>query len=153
MCEGFGLIVTKDNLYFIEPDVFGNVSHSAILRRLGWNDNTDQVLRHFVRVEYPDWTTDSFRFDEDSTLPGWVDEAEIKTRCDKVLERVCSLFAKYELAKDTAYNECNRVLGEAENYKVLLAIGDAANNKLLLELNAAYAEFVQTIKSFTGYVA
>ncbi len=97
MCEGFGVIVTKDGRYlFCEPDAGGNVSHSEILRRAGIKENADQFNRAFVRVEIPTWEIGSFHFDEYATLPGWVDEDEIKTRCNKLLKRVAPALAEYE---------------------------------------------------------
>lgn len=138
MCNGFGLIVTKDNQYFIEPDKAGDVSHSEILRRLGWNDNDNQHIRRFVRVEYPDWTAGSFRFDEVETLPGWVDEDEVRNRCDKVLDRVSPLYAEYKRVIDAAYAEYKRVR-------------DAAYAEYV-QVIAAYAALVESIKGFTGYV-
>jgi hypothetical protein len=42
MCNGFGCIVDHNlNLYFTEPDRGGDCSHSEILERLGWQENTD----------------------------------------------------------------------------------------------------------------
>ena len=109
MCEGFGLIVTREREYFIEPDKDGDVSHSEILRRLGWKDNTDPFRRNFVRVEYPNWTAESFRVDEASTLPGWCDEQDIRTRCDRILAKVAPALAEYEKVSDAARAEYEKV--------------------------------------------
>ena len=66
MCEGFGVIVDRElNVWFCEPDKEGNCSHSLTLARLGWKENDDVFLRHFVRVQFPDWTAKSFEFDEE----------------------------------------------------------------------------------------
>jgi len=91
MCKGFGAIVDKElHVWFTEPDDDDDISHSEIIKRLGWKDNPDTFIRHFVRVECADWTTNSFRCDEDGTLPGWADAAqnEIRERVAKILELV-----------------------------------------------------------------
>ena len=129
MCEGFGVIVTKDSRYlFCEPDSDGNVSHSEILKRAGIKENSDPFNRAFVRVEIPTWKIGSFRFDEDSTLPGWVDEDAVKTRCNKLLKRVAPAWAEYEKV-------CAPALAE---YKKVRA--------------PALAEFITKISSIDGYV-
>ena len=129
MCEGFGVIVTKDGRYlFCEPDTNGNVSHSEILKRAGIKENTDQFNRAFVRVEIPTWKIGSFRFDEESTLPGWVDEDEVKTRCNKLLKRIAPAWAEYEKVKDAAWAEYEKVTAPA------------------------WAEFIAKISSIDGFV-
>ena len=130
MCEGFGVIVTKDSRYlFCEPDSDGNVSHSEILKRAGIKENSDPFNRAFVRVEIPTWKIGSFRFDEDSTLPGWVDEDAVKTRCNKLLKRVAPALAEYEKVRDVALAEYKKVRAPA------------------------LAEFITKISSIDGYVA
>jgi hypothetical protein len=103
MCNGFGAIVTAENVYFSEPDEDGNISHSEILRRLGWRENADPFVRRFVRVECADWTLNSFRFDENTTLPGWVDEAEVQGRIAKILATCTTAGATYRAARATAW--------------------------------------------------
>ena len=103
MCNGFGAIVTAESLYFCEPDAEGNVSHSDILRRLGWPENSDQFLRRFVRVECADWTMASFMFDEDASLPGWVNEAEVLERVGATLTRLAPAWAAYQAATAPAW--------------------------------------------------
>ena len=130
MCEGFGLIVTQDTQYFVEPDGACNVSHTDILTRLGWQDNGDAFNRRFVRVEYPDWTPGSFKFDENGTLPGWVEENrdEIIARCNAVLEKAAPALAEYEKMRGTALAEYKKMCG------------------------TAYAEMIGNLKMITGYV-
>jgi len=92
MCMGFAVIVDKDlNLYFCEPEsISSDCSHSTILYRLGWKENTDKFNRKFIRIEYPQWTEYSFKFDEIYSLPAWAEENkhEIKNKADKLLNKV-----------------------------------------------------------------
>ena len=139
MCEGFGVIVTKDGRYlWIEPDSSGNVSHSDVLRRAGIKDNDKLFTRMFVRVEIPTWKIGSFRFDEDSTLPGWVDEDAVKTYCNKLLKRVAPAWAEYNKVKGTALAEYEKVKGTAwaEYNKVMYTL--AEYNKVM---DTAWAEY------------
>ena len=112
MCDGFGLIVDKNlDAYFIEPDDEGDVSHSDIIYRLGWNDNQDTYIRSFVRIEFPDWTPESFQFDEADTLPGWAEEHrdEIRDKCVKVLE-ICAPIREQRRQKiEAVEQEFNKV--------------------------------------------
>jgi hypothetical protein len=108
MCEGFGMIISKEiKGYFIEPDSGGDISHSDILARLGWVENSDKHLRKFVRVEVPDWIIASFRFDESITLPGWAESAkdDIIALVTKTLEKTAPAYAEYQRVKDTAEAE------------------------------------------------
>ena len=162
MCEGFGVIVTKDGRYlFCEPGTDGDVSHSEILKRAGINDNTDQFVRNFVRVEIPTWQIGSFQFDEDSTLPGWVDEDAVKTRCDKLLKRVAPALAEYKKVRAPARAEYKKVpapaLAEYEKVRdAALAeyekVRDAAWAEYEKVRDAAWAEFVTKISTIDGYV-
>ena len=105
MCNGFGCLVDKElNLHFVEPDTDGDCSHSQIIERLGWKENEDRHLRHFVRVEFADWTAGSFKFDENNTLPGWC-EAEkdtIREKCITLLGRCAPAYAEYEKVRAAA---------------------------------------------------
>ena len=143
MCSGFGMIVTSElKGYFVEPDNRGDVSHTDILNCLGWKDNENQFTRRFVRVECADWTTGSFRFDEDETLPGWVEEHrdEIITLVDKILTRAAPAWAEYQKVSDHALAEYEkgRAPALAEYHKVRAQ---------------AWDEFTRTLSSITGYVA
>ena len=105
MCQGFGIIIDKDiNLWFSEPDTDGNCSHSIIIERLGWRENEDPHLRSFVRVEFADWTPESFTFDETTTLPGWCEnnKQEIQNKCVALLEKCAPASAEYEKVCDQA---------------------------------------------------
>ena len=152
MCEGFGVIVTKDGRYlFCEPDIDGNVSHSEILKRAGINDNKDLFNRAFVRVEIPTWKIGSFRFDEDSTLPGWVDEDAVKTRCNKLLKRIAPALTEYEKVRDPALAEYEKVRDAA--WTEYEKVRDPALAEYEKVRDAALAEYVAKISSIDGYVA
>ena len=173
MCEGFGVIVTKDGRYlFCEPDADGNVSHSEILRRAGIKENADQFNRAFVRVEIPTWKIGSFRFDENDTLPGWVDEDAVKTRCNKLLKRVAPARAEYKKACDSAWAEYKKVRDSAwAEYKKECApalaeyekacdsawaeydkVRDSAWAEYEKVRDSARAEFIAIISKIDGYV-
>jgi len=161
MCNGFGLIVTRDAQYFIEPDDDGEVSHSDILARLGWQDSKDAFARKFIRVEYATWKADSFKVDERTTLPGWVDEAEVKQRCDKVLAKVATAWAEYEKVRDTAYAEYEKVCDTAyAEYQMVRAPAYAKYQKVCGTAMAEYekvgdaarAEMVAKMSKVRGYV-
>ena len=110
MCRGFGIIVTKDGRYlFCEPDMDGDCSHSEILRRAGIIENENQFLRNFVRVEYPDWKEESFRFEENLSLPAWVGVDETTAKCSKLLIRVATALDEYEKVRATALDEYEKV--------------------------------------------
>jgi hypothetical protein len=153
MCNGFGLIVDSDlTLHFIEPDGNGDVSHSKILERLGWQENTDPFTRRFVRVEYPDWTFESFRFDENETLPGWAEEnrTEIIEKCNKALASCAPAWAEYKKVCDAARAEYDKVCDAAwAEYDKVCApawaeykkVCDAARAEYDKVCDAAWAEY------------
>jgi len=154
MCNGFGLIVTKGlDCYFIEPSLnSGNCSHSTILERLGWQDNTSPFRRDFVRVQYPDNTPDSFEFDEDSTLPAWVEEnrQEIKDKCGLILERYVPALAEYLKVCDAAWAEYEK--GRAPAWAEYQRVRDPAYAEYQQVRDPALAELVNQISAIPGYV-
>ena len=119
MCTGFGCLAGEDmRIRFIEPNRIGDIHHTEIIKRLGWKDTESIFLRGFVRVECPDWTIDSFHFDEESTLPAWAENGrdEIKNQVVKVLEKAAPIYevfrrcimdaqTKYLTETDTARTE------------------------------------------------
>jgi len=116
MCNGFGIIVDKElNLWFSEPDNTGDCSHSMTIQRLGWTENRNINLRHFVRVQFKDWTPNSFMFDEDDTLPGWCEENrdEIKNKCVVLLLRCAPAWAEYKKVCAPAWAEYEKVRAPA----------------------------------------
>ena len=172
MCQGFGGIITQDGkLFFMEPDFQGNCSHSDLLARLGMEDNDDRFLRPFVRFEFPDWTEASFRYDEDSSLPGWVTD-EMTENAKKVLARITPALAEYEKVRAPALAEYEKVRAPAwAEYEKVRAQALAEYEKVRDQAWAEYqkvrdqalaeyqkacaparAEFIQRISSITGYV-
>ena len=142
MCQGFGIIVSKElELYFIEPDYSGDCSHTDILARLGWKENTNAHLRKFVRVEFQDWQPGSFKFDEDHTLPGWVEnnKDEIQGKCVALLNKCDAALAEYEKVRYAALAEYKKVSDAAlAEYKKVRA--------------PALAELITQFSKIEGYV-
>ena len=142
MCQGFGLIVNKElKAYFMEPDNEGDCSHSDLLKRLGWKENNNIHLRDFVRIEFTDWQSESFRFDEENTLPGWVENNrdEIQNKCIHILNLCAPARAEYENVRAPAWaeyeNVCNQARAEYENV-----------------CNPAWAELINQFSKIEGYV-
>ena len=131
MCSGFGCIATRDGrILFVEPDGSGDVSHSDILRRAGMEENKSAIFRDFVRVEFPNWTEKSFRWDEYSTLPGWAD-SEVEERCKKLLLRISPLYAEYRKIKDPAWAEYRKIKDQAlAEYRKITDPAFAEYNKI-----------------------
>ena len=162
MCDGFGCIIGKDlQLYFIEPDQGGDVSHSTILERLGWKENKNIHLRNFVRVECSDWTIKSFRFDEDKTLPGWVDKEEIIKLVTKTLRRAAPAWAEYKKVTVPAWAEYKKVRDAAlAEYKKVKDAAWAEYKKVTVPAwaeyekvkDAALAELIKRLSKISGYV-
>ena len=124
MCQGFGTIVTKNlDVYFTMFDDSGDIHHSNIIEALGIDENDNQFLRNFVRTENPDWTEESFHFDENDTLPGWVDEVIVKDKVNRLLEKVSPIWAEYLKVRQSAWAEYEKVRRSAwaEYEKVQLA--------------------------------
>ena len=116
MCEGFGGIVTQDGrILFCEPDGDGDCSHSELLSRIGMQDNRDKFIRPFVRFEFPDWTLDSFRWDECDTLPGWVAD-EHERGCKRLLERAAAAWDEYEKVRAAAWDAFVKTLSTITGY-------------------------------------
>ena len=142
MCQGFGIIIDKDiNLWFSEPDTDGNCSHSIIIERLGWRENEDPHLRSFVRVEFADWTPESFTFDETTTLPGWCEnnKQEIQNKCVALLEKCAPASAEYKKVCDQAWAEYKKVCDQASaEYEKVCDQASAEYKKVCAP---AYAEY------------
>ena len=142
MCNGFGMIVTKDlKAYFCELNMDGDCSHSEILKRLGLKDNRDLFTRNFVRVQCPDWKIKSFEFDEEASLPGWAEEnrQEIINLVGKTLKKAYPAYAEYKKVRDAAWAEYQKVRDAtwAEYQKVC---------------DAALAKFIKKLSVLPGYV-
>ena len=161
MCEGFGLIVSKEmEYYFCEPEYHDDCSHSLILQRLGWKENKNQHLRKFVRVQFPNWISDSFSFDEEETLPGWVENNrnEIKEHCTELFELCDPILTEYHKICDTALTEYDQVFASARaeyrdrpwnEYK---NIGDVAWDVMMKKRDAAWAMLIHEFSMIKGYV-
>ena len=164
MCEGFGLIVSKDlKVYFVEPNKEGDCSHSDILSRLGWKDNEDKFNRNFVRVEYADWKANSFRFDEENTLPGWAENNrdDIRTTCDGRLSLCAPALAEYNKVRAPAWAEYEKVCAPAwaeynkvrdaawAEYEKVCAPAGAEYEKVC---DAALDELITALSKIEGYV-
>jgi hypothetical protein len=100
MCIGFGILYFQDgSMKFIEPDLSGNVSHSDIGGRLKMGHALmyeSMFTRTFVRIEFPRWTVDSFKVDEEETLPAWFHYEDCQNECVKLFLRVYSLYSEYK---------------------------------------------------------
>jgi len=142
MCQGFGIIIDKDiNLWFSEPDTDGNCSHSIIIERLGWRENEDPHLRSFVRVEFADWTPESFTFDETTTLPGWCENNrhEIRNKCVSLLEKCAPAYAEYGKVCAPAWAEYEKVCAPAwAEYEKVRAPASAEYEKVCDQARAEY---------------
>lgn len=164
MCQGFGMIVSKDMRgYFCEPDTHGDVSHSTILNRLGWKDSQDQHLRAFVRVECADWTISSFRFDEPSSLPGWAENGrdEIINIASRTLSKTAPALAEYKKVRGVALAKYRKI--EAAALAEYKKVGDsawdeygeakdAAWDEYMKARSAARAELISKLSKVRGYV-
>ncbi len=137
MAKGFGIIATKDGQLFIEPDKLGDVSHNEILKRAGIEENTS-LQRDFVKVQFPDWTENSFRWNEDETLPIWADE-EMEERCKKLLLRVAPIWDEYNKVCGLAEVEYNKIYAQAvAEYKEVKKMSWAGYEKVRVQTGAGY---------------
>ena len=164
MCNGFGMIVSSEiKGYFTMPDSDGDISHSDILRALGWKDNEEQFNRRFVRIECPNWTIDSFRFDERESLPGWAEENTdaIKAMVERALSKAAPAYAEFENVRAPAYAEFKKVRDaacaelekvRAPAYAEYERVSDAAEAKYQRVTAAAYAEYKRvTVPAYAEY--
>jgi hypothetical protein len=136
------MIVSKDmKAYFTMPDESGDMSHSDILRALGWKDNNDPFLRSFVRVQCPDWDIKGFEFDEQGTLPGWAEENrdEIIGLTKKALRKAAPARAEYEKVTAPARAEYEKVTAKAwAEYEKVTAKARAEYEKVTAKARAEY---------------
>lgn len=150
MCQGFGCLIDKMlNLYFIEPDANGDISHSEIIDRLGWEDNENAYLRDFVRIECSLWTEETIHFDKDTNLPGWAEHAhdEIINKATNLMLRINKLIAPY-------MRECDEISGK---WRAILDKTDMfsrpqTTREFWAELDVARDKFVQVLIPIKGYV-
>lgn len=99
MSNGMAFLIRQNLLpVFIEEKMgYYDVDHPLILKRAGWKENTSAYVRFFVRVECPDWTMDSFKYDESNTLPAWAEnqDEEIRYRVGRTLKKINAAHSEY----------------------------------------------------------
>jgi hypothetical protein len=166
MCNGFGMIITKDKkFYFCEQD-YGDedMSHSKILQRAPIKENNNPFIRHFVRVECGNWDMESFRFDEEETLPTWVEEEResIWLVTSAILSKVAPLYFDYR-KKNQKYRAFRNKLEDG-----LYVFTDRINKdgrvhlitnienkiyKILRKISKAmYRQYVKKLSQIKGYI-
>ncbi len=118
MCYGFGgIVLWNGTILFGPPDENGDVSHSPIIggADAGGLLHPDYCVmrllaaRRYVSFGFPTWTEESFHWDEDGTLPYWLNEEETKERIVKLFERVTPIWWAAEKQIISARAEYNRV--------------------------------------------
>jgi hypothetical protein len=155
MCYGFGVVVTKDlKCWFVEPDIRGNVSHEIIIDRLICSRDIPPFIdleprpRRFVRIEFPDWTEESYRVDEIGTIPTWFEEDAdvIKEKCTKLMLRARVHYIRMVNVRQRAYNVW---------FKHYCYRGDEEANEKWNQMHdirvAAYETMVKKVKPMRGY--
>ena len=170
MCEGFGVICDRGlNLYFVEPEDYDlDCSHSTILNRLGWADSKGIIDRNFIRLEFPDWTPESFQVDEVSSLPGWASSEEdywkvlpeIKEKAILLLERIRPFYEEIKNSVEAArYNERRadgRNYGLYLNGKISHVVmqkrGEESEVRRSAKVKASLNYFVGKISTIKEYV-
>lgn len=149
MAKGFVIIVTKDRAQFIEPTMSGDVSYSWILKRAGIEEYRTPLRRHFVRVQFANWTEDSFLWDEDETLPIWAND-EMEERCKKLLLRVAPIWNEFNKIRVQASDEFNKIYAPLlPEYKEGRALASAEYEKVYA---SALADMVKAFSAIPGYV-
>jgi ATP/maltotriose-dependent transcriptional regulator MalT len=134
-------------------------------------DNEDQFNRPFIRFQFPEWTEESFEWDEEDTLPAWVTE-EHEESAKKVLLRISPAWAEYDKVRDQALAEYKKVRDQAlAEYKKVRDQALAEYKKVHVQAWAEYekvrdqawaeykkvrdqalAEFITALSTITGYV-
>lgn len=86
MCYGMGMVAVENgDIFWIEADSDGNVSHHKILSRGNMIDDESKI----VKIEFPEWTAQSFRFDN-LRMPEWAVETSesIKAKALRIFKRI-----------------------------------------------------------------
>jgi hypothetical protein len=132
MCNGFsGFLHKNGQVFFIEPNDNGDISHHDVLARMPGGLKKDADL---VAFEFPEWTIKSFRWDVND-VPSWA----TKNKCVGVFKKVKPIWAEYEKVRDAAYAEYEKVRAAASaEYK---KVRDAAYAEYKKVRDAAYAEY------------
>lgn len=118
MACGFSCIVDVDlNIYWSRTDNMHStdMSHIYIIANANIVENNSVYLRRWIRIEFPKWKTGKgldydiknglFCFDEQSSLPTWVEEnkEEIYQKTLDLMERVKPIVMKYfRMTEDTS---------------------------------------------------
>ena len=132
MCDGFsGFLHKNGQVFFIEPDVNGDISHHDVLARMPGGLKKDADL---VAFEFPDWTIKSFRWDVND-VPSWA----TKNKCVGVFKKVKPNWAEYEKVTDAASAEYEKVTDAA--YAEYKKVRDAAYAEYEKVRAAASAEY------------
>lgn len=158
MATGFGIIISQGlNAYWTAGDGFnGDTSHTDIIERLGWQENRDVYLRHFVRVEIPRWEFGNFRYDEPNSLPGWAEgrDEEIKDTVHKILGKVNAIRHKYEKEIQALNTERSSKLVRVENEDDIHAqvLNDQVYRACELKLQAIKDKMIDEFTSVKGYL-
>lgn len=162
MCDGFGVIVTKDlKIWFVEPDINGDVSHERIIdllilsKILGKHADDGIKPRTFVRVEFPEWTEESFRFDQPHGLPTWCEASadEIQERCVKLMLRVKEPWYICRANQDKVYKDWQkRYLSCKEDMTLSGKLCSTDWNEMHNKKVDYYNKFVKEISVFDGYI-
>jgi hypothetical protein len=109
MCNGFsGFLHKNGQVFFIEPDENGNISHHDVLLRIQEYLRNDSNL---IPFEFPNWTVRSFRWDIDN-IPDWA----TKNKCVGVFKKVKPIWAEYEKVKAAALAEMISKLSTIDGY-------------------------------------
>lgn len=153
MCEGFGGVYTFDGRFlWTEPNIVGDCSHTTTLDRAKIRENYDPFIRYFVRWQFRDWTPESFQFDEEKTLPAWVDVEEVKREAIELLKRVLPVYEKqkqdYEQQNLRLRYDClwKKYQEKIQKYQKQLNTDDGAEFLLKLSVTITkYHEDVQEI--------
>jgi hypothetical protein len=155
IAAGFGVLVGQGlSLFWIEENESGKISHSDIINRLGWNENADPFVRHFVRVEVPGWKMENFRYDECCTLPGWAENngQEIEDAVRKILEKIIVVKTEHDKAFKIIDKEWDRKINAMKGDDCPMVIFDQVGDKYRNLLNALKQKEIEEYKKIKGYV-
>jgi DNA-binding transcriptional regulator YdaS (Cro superfamily) len=138
-----GLCGQSLNIFFMEDETGGGISHDTLRQRLGWEENNHSYARFFVRFQISDYNMSNFEFDEGSTLPGWAEGAEflIREKAEKLLGRVKPLMNQYISDRQKINRERDDFIEANENTdSMLFDQAMAGFEKRFRELYEAYID-------------
>lgn len=162
MCNGFSCIVLRNgSINWIEPNSYGDVSHSDILYRMAMPDTSSVLNRSFVRTENTKWTEESFRWDEADTLPTWIDEEEVKEKVNLLMLRVRAIVEEHsedtkpliENAKKKVTLVVNKYYSVPEfTYESRVEEINNIHRVLQKKLDRLEEKYLNRLSTITGYV-